>query len=105
MCFDLLHVDGHNLADETYETRRRELERLGVTQGRWLTTPSPRNSAGAALYGYTLTHGWEDVLAKRLYSTYRPASRDGGVAESKAPARARSAGRSSATATLRLTTR
>jgi bifunctional non-homologous end joining protein LigD len=85
MCFDVLHVDGHDLVDETYQTRRQELERLRMTQGRWLTTPSLRNAAGAALYGYTLTNGWEGVVAKRLNSTYRPASRDGAWLKAKHP--------------------
>jgi len=56
-----------------------------MTQGRWLTTPSLRNAAGAALYGYTLTNGWEGVVAKRLDSTYRPASRDGDWLKAKHP--------------------
>jgi|tagenome__1003787_1003787.scaffolds.fasta_scaffold20395947_1 bifunctional non-homologous end joining protein LigD len=85
MCFDVLHVDGHDLIDESYEARREELERLRMTQRRWLTTPSLRNAAGAALYGYTLTHGWEGVVAKRLDSAYRPASRDGAWLKAKHP--------------------
>jgi bifunctional non-homologous end joining protein LigD len=99
MCFDVLHVDGIDLVAETYEARRQELERLRMTQDRWLTTPSLRNAAGAALYGYTLTNGWEGVVAnrgrradegdlravQRLDSTYRPASRDGAWLKAKHP--------------------
>jgi len=85
MCFDLLHVDGHDLLGESYDTRRQELERLRMTQGRWLTTPSLRTEAGAALYGYMLTNGWEGVVAKRIDSTYRPASRDGAWLKAKHP--------------------
>jgi ATP-dependent DNA ligase len=40
-------------------------------------TPSAQQEAAAALYGFTLTHRWEGVVAKRLDSTYRPATRNG----------------------------
>jgi bifunctional non-homologous end joining protein LigD len=48
MAFDVLHVDGEHLIDEPYASRRRALEELRLTQGRWLTTPSLKNEAGAA---------------------------------------------------------
>jgi len=32
MCFDVLHVDGHDVIDEPYEMRRQALERLRMTQ-------------------------------------------------------------------------
>jgi bifunctional non-homologous end joining protein LigD len=83
MAFDVLHLDGENLIDAPYVERRRTLERLGLKQGAWLTTPSLRNDAGAALYSFTLHHGWEGIVAKRLDSLYRPAARNGAWLKAK----------------------
>jgi bifunctional non-homologous end joining protein LigD len=76
ICFDLLHLDGRDLIDDSYAERRYALEQLRLTQDRWLTTPSLQHEAAAALYAFTLAQGWEGVVAKRLDSPYRPAARN-----------------------------
>jgi bifunctional non-homologous end joining protein LigD len=83
VAFDLLHVDGRNLMDVPYSERRHELEQLDMRAHHWLTTPSVRHEAAGALFGFTLEHGWEGVVAKRLDSTYRPAARDGAWLKAK----------------------
>jgi bifunctional non-homologous end joining protein LigD len=83
--FDVLHVDGRQLVDAPYSVRRHELEELAVRDHHWLTTPAALDEAAAALYGFTLDHGWEGVVAKRLDSSYRPASRDGAWLKAKHP--------------------
>jgi bifunctional non-homologous end joining protein LigD len=85
MCFDALHVDGRDLTDQAFATRRHALEQLRLKQGHWLTTPSLQGGAGARLYGFTLERGWEGVVAKRLDSRYRPAARDGSWLKAKHP--------------------
>jgi bifunctional non-homologous end joining protein LigD len=83
VAFDLLHVDGRNLIDVPYSERRRELEQFDMRAHHWLRTPSARHEAAGALFGFTLEHGWEGVVAKRLDSPYRPASRDGAWLKAK----------------------
>jgi bifunctional non-homologous end joining protein LigD len=85
MCFDALHVDGHDLMHEPYVTRRHALQQLHLMQDRWLTTPSLQHEAGAALYAFTLNQGWEGIVAKRLDSPYRPAARNGAWLKAKHP--------------------
>jgi bifunctional non-homologous end joining protein LigD len=85
MCFDVLHVDGFDLTAESYSTRRAELERLQIKHDHWLTTPSARGGEIPALYAFTLTHGWEGVVAKRIDSPYRPVVRDGAWLKAKHP--------------------
>jgi bifunctional non-homologous end joining protein LigD len=85
MCFDLLHLDGHNLIHDPFAERRHALEKLRLTQDRWLTTPSHRREAAVALYGFTLAQGWEGVVAKRLDARYRPAARNGAWLKAKHP--------------------
>jgi bifunctional non-homologous end joining protein LigD len=85
VAFDVLHVDGRQLVDAPYSERRHELEQLQVRGHHWLTSPAALDDAAAALYGFTLDHGWEGVVAKRLDSTYRPASRDGSWLKAKHP--------------------
>ncbi len=83
MCFDALHIDGRDLIRESYALRRRALEQLRLKQGHWLTTPSLQGDAGAGLYRFTLERGWEGIVAKRIDSPYRPATRDGSWLKAK----------------------
>jgi bifunctional non-homologous end joining protein LigD len=83
VAFDVLHVDGRQLVDAPYSERRSELEQLRVRDHHWLTTPAALDEAAAALYAFTLDRGWEGIVAKRLDSTYRPASRDGAWLKAK----------------------
>jgi bifunctional non-homologous end joining protein LigD len=80
-----LALDGRDLIDYRYATRRQALEQFRLTQGHWLTTPSLQHEAGAALYGFTLAQGWEGIVAKRLDSPYRPAARNGAWLKAKHP--------------------
>jgi bifunctional non-homologous end joining protein LigD len=83
VAFDVLHVDGRHLVDAPYSERRHELAQLQVRDHHWLTTPAALDDAAAALWRFTLENGWEGVVAKRLDSTYRPASRDGAWLKAK----------------------
>jgi anti-sigma regulatory factor (Ser/Thr protein kinase) len=76
-------LDGRDLMSESYAVRREALEHLHLKRGRWLTTPSLRNEAGAGLYGFTLEQSWEGVVAKRLDAPYRPAARNGAWLKAK----------------------
>jgi bifunctional non-homologous end joining protein LigD len=83
VAFDVLHVDGRQLVDAPYSVRRHELEDVRVRDHHWLTSPAALGDAASALYVFTLDHGWEGVVAKRLDSRYRPASRDGSWLKAK----------------------
>jgi bifunctional non-homologous end joining protein LigD len=85
ICFDALHIDGVDLLDETYAARRHELEQLRIKHDHWLTTPSAQGDATSALWTFTFEHRWEGVVAKRLDSRYRPASRSGEWLKAKHP--------------------
>ena len=65
--------------------RRRQLGELRLKYPHWMTTPSAQHEAATALYAFTLTQGWEGVVAKRLDSAYQPASRDGAWLKAKHP--------------------
>lgn len=69
--FDVLHLDGRDLAALPYEERRLALERLAIDDDHWRTTPS---SVGDGR-GYLAMKGWEGVVAKRLGSAYEPGAR------------------------------
>ncbi len=73
MIFDVLALDGADLCDRPYRTRRHILERLALTGGHWLVPPTfgdgPATRAAASEYQL------EGVMAKRLTSVYRPGTR------------------------------
>jgi bifunctional non-homologous end joining protein LigD len=68
VCFDALHIDGEDITGLAYVERRHQLEQLHLKHRHWMTSPSARHEAATALYGFTLFHRWEGVVAKRLDS-------------------------------------
>jgi len=72
--FDLLHVGGRSLLDETYDDRRALLEELAPVGAGWQVPPSfPQD--GAALLASTREQQLEGVVAKRRDSRYEPGRR------------------------------
>ena len=68
MVFDLLRLDGEDLAQRPLEERRAALEGLGL-DGTWQVPP--QYDDGAMLHEATLQQGLEGVVSKRRTSTYR----------------------------------
>lgn len=73
MIFDLLGLDGMDLTPLPYAERRAALEALPLDGGRWLV--SPRFADGAATAAAARDYSLEGVVAKRLGSVYRAATR------------------------------
>jgi len=74
LVFDLLHVDGRSLVDETYDDRRAALDELGLPGECW-QVPASFPSGGRALLDATRAQGLEGVVAKRRDSRYEAARR------------------------------
>jgi bifunctional non-homologous end joining protein LigD len=76
MVFDLLYLDGHDLMDQPYGTRRELLEKLELDGESWQT---PRHSVGhaAELLAATAEQRLEGLVLKRLDSRYVPGGRGG----------------------------
>jgi bifunctional non-homologous end joining protein LigD len=68
MVFDLLRLDGADLAARPLAQRRAALEGLGL-DGTWQVPP--QYDDGAMLFEATLQQGLEGVVSKRRTSTYR----------------------------------
>ena len=68
MVFDLLRLDGRDLAPEPLEVRRAALESLEI-DGSWQVPP--QYDDGAMLFEATLQQGLEGVVSKRRTSVYR----------------------------------
>jgi bifunctional non-homologous end joining protein LigD len=68
MVFDLLRLDGRDLAQEPLEKRRGALQALDIN-GTWQVPP--QYDDGAMLFDATLQQGLEGVVSKRRTSTYR----------------------------------
>jgi bifunctional non-homologous end joining protein LigD len=73
LLFDVLRLNGVDLLDVGYESRRLLLEELDLGGGRWMTPPSFDD--GAATMAASRENGLEGVVAKRLGSPYRPGLR------------------------------
>jgi bifunctional non-homologous end joining protein LigD len=69
MVFDLLRLDGEDLADLPLAERRERLEGLGLGSTHW-QVPATYDD-GAMLLEATLQQGLEGVVSKRLTSRYR----------------------------------
>ena len=74
LVFDVLHLDGRSLLDETYVERRRILEALGLSGPSWQTPPHFEGD-GSAVLAASREQGLEGVIAKRLDSRYYPGKR------------------------------
>jgi hypothetical protein len=83
--------------------RRRALEQPHLKQGRWLTTPSLKGVAGAALYGFTLHQaGRASWPSAPIHPTGRPLATDHGSRQStRTPATCSSTARRGRNARLR----
>jgi bifunctional non-homologous end joining protein LigD len=75
--FDLLHLDGRPLLDQSYDDRRRELDRLHLGGAYWAVTPTFTGTNGDDVLRTALEKGMEGVIAKRRSSVYRSGSRNG----------------------------
>lgn len=72
--FDLLHVDGTSLLDESYDDRRGCLDALALTGPHWQVAPAFLGE-GSVLSEVTRAQGLEGVVAKRRDSPYLPGRR------------------------------
>jgi bifunctional non-homologous end joining protein LigD len=73
MIFDVLRVDGHDVACNAYLQRRALLESLELSASPW-ETPEVFGD-GEALLEATLRLGLEGIVAKRLDEPYKPGER------------------------------
>jgi bifunctional non-homologous end joining protein LigD len=73
--FDVLHLNGRSLLDETYDERRKILEGLGLAGPSWGVTPAFTADPGDQVMRTAVEIGMEGVVAKRRSSTYRPGVR------------------------------
>jgi bifunctional non-homologous end joining protein LigD len=73
MIFDVLGLNGADLVNRPYRSRRETLDKLDLNGDHWLTPPmfadGPATRAAAEEYEL------EGLMAKRLTSVYRPGSR------------------------------
>ncbi len=69
--FDLVHLDGHDLAPDPYEERRRLLGELELAGPAWVV-PAHHVGDGVAFAEVARARGLSGVVAKRLAGAYRP---------------------------------
>jgi bifunctional non-homologous end joining protein LigD len=74
MIFDLVGLDGVSLATLPYRERRARLEELALDGPAWQVPPNTIGD-GSTIAAFTLEHGIEGVVAKRLDSRYEPGRR------------------------------
>ena len=75
LVFDLLHLDGRDLAELPYLRRRELLDSLRLSGQYWQTPPAFTDAAGADVLAAAAAAGLEGVVAKRLDAPYRPGAR------------------------------
>ncbi len=73
MVFDLLRLDGEDLAGLPLEHRRERLEGLGLGSARWQVPPAYDD--GPTLFDATAAQGLEGVVSKRRSSRYHEGRR------------------------------
>jgi len=71
LIFDVVHLEGHDLAAEPYRERRRRLTELALAGPSW-AAPAHHVGDGAAFAGVARSRGLSGVVAKRVTSSYRP---------------------------------
>jgi bifunctional non-homologous end joining protein LigD len=74
LLFDLLHLEGRSLLQDTYDERRAQLEGLGL-QGEHWSVPPAFPGGGQALLDATREQGLEGILAKKRDAKYLPGRR------------------------------
>lgn len=82
MAFDLLYLDGHNLTKTALRMRHHLLEEL--ISGRpesAIGFSESFEAGGGEILRASCDHGLEDIIARQLDGTYRPAalSEDGSI--------------------------
>jgi len=73
LLFDIVHLDGHDLANEPYERRRERLAGLGLAGPAW-AVPAHHVGDGAAFAEVIRARNLSGVVAKRLDSPYESGS-------------------------------
>ena len=68
--FDVLHLDGHPLFARSYDERRAQLEKLGLSGASFVTADSFRDVNGGDILEATREAGLEGVIAKRRGAPY-----------------------------------
>lgn len=71
--FDLLRLDGEDIAARPYQERRDLLEALGLQGPTWVTPEAFDD--GPSLWAAVCEYGLEGVIAKKLTSRYQPGQR------------------------------
>ena len=74
LAFDVLYVDGVDLADKKLDDRRKVLQALNIT-GEHVQTPDQLDGPVDRALGESKELDWEGIIAKDAASTYRPGSR------------------------------
>jgi bifunctional non-homologous end joining protein LigD len=72
--FDLLVVDGHDVAGLPLRTRKQLLREVAAW-GDPIRLSTHRNAAGEAFFRDACARGWEGLIAKRADAPYRPGRR------------------------------
>jgi bifunctional non-homologous end joining protein LigD len=73
--FDVLHLDGEDLAGRPYTDRRAALADLGLDSAAVKVPPWFVGVAGSTIQATAAQHGLEGVVAKRVASRYEPGKR------------------------------
>jgi bifunctional non-homologous end joining protein LigD len=72
IAFDLLEIDGHELAGKAIELRKAELARLLRDAGPGLQLCVHLDQPGDVVFAHACKLGCEGIVSKRLGSKYRP---------------------------------
>jgi bifunctional non-homologous end joining protein LigD len=75
LAFDVLWLDDKPLLDLPYVERRKLLDELELTGGRWQAPPSFIGESGVDVQAVSKQNELEGIMAKRLQSRYEPGRR------------------------------
>jgi bifunctional non-homologous end joining protein LigD len=75
LAFDVLWLDDKPLLDLPYVERRKLLDGLGLTGGRWQAPPSFIGESGVDVQAVSKQNELEGIMAKRQQSRYEPGRR------------------------------
>ena len=84
LAYDLVHLEGRDIAELPYRDRRELLEGLGVAGKSWDVAPSLRGDAAEAVTA-SRDLGLAGVVAKRLDSPYRAGPAEPGLGAGREP--------------------
>lgn len=74
LAFDVLYVDGVDLADKKFDDRRKVLQALHIA-GEYARVPDLLDGPAAQALRHSRELDWEGIIAKDAAATYRPGSR------------------------------